>query len=40
MPLCSAGLRGGVSRVTRILPDTAPSELGLTGRFNLTFRRY
>ena len=26
--------------VTRIVPDTAPSELGLTGRFNLTFRRY
>jgi DNA oxidative demethylase len=26
--------------VTRILPDTAPPELGLTGRFNLTFRRY
>ncbi len=26
--------------VTRILPNTGPPELGLTGRFNLTFRRY
>jgi alkylated DNA repair protein (DNA oxidative demethylase) len=26
--------------VTRILPGTAPSELDLTGRFNLTFRQY
>jgi DNA oxidative demethylase len=26
--------------VSRILPGTAPSELGMTGRFNLTFRRY
>jgi alkylated DNA repair protein (DNA oxidative demethylase) len=26
--------------VTRILPGTAPPELGLTGRFNLTFRQF
>ena len=26
--------------VSRIAPNTAPPELGLTGRFNLTFRRY
>jgi DNA alkylation damage repair protein AlkB len=26
--------------VSRILPHTAPSDLGLTGRFNLTFRQY
>jgi alkylated DNA repair protein (DNA oxidative demethylase) len=26
--------------VTRIVPGTAPLELGLTGRFNLTFRQY
>jgi DNA alkylation damage repair protein AlkB len=26
--------------VSRILPETAPPELGLSGRFNLTFRRY
>jgi alkylated DNA repair protein (DNA oxidative demethylase) len=26
--------------VSRIIPGTAPPELGLTGRFNLTFRRY
>jgi len=26
--------------VSRILPDTAPPELALTGRFNLTFRQY
>ena len=26
--------------VSRILPHTAPVELGLSGRFNLTFRRY
>jgi len=26
--------------VSRILPGTAPPELGITGRFNLTFRRY
>jgi alkylated DNA repair protein (DNA oxidative demethylase) len=26
--------------VTRIVPDTAPPELGLAGRFNLTFRQY
>jgi DNA oxidative demethylase len=26
--------------VTRILPGTAPRELGITGRFNLTFRQY
>lgn len=36
---------GGESRlryhgVTRILARSAPSELGLDGRFNLTFRRY
>jgi DNA alkylation damage repair protein AlkB len=26
--------------VTRILPQTAPAELTLVGRFNLTFRQY
>jgi alkylated DNA repair protein (DNA oxidative demethylase) len=26
--------------VTRIVPGTAPPELGMTGRFNLTFRQY
>jgi len=26
--------------VSRVLPGTAPSELKLTGRFNLTFRRF
>jgi alkylated DNA repair protein (DNA oxidative demethylase) len=26
--------------VTRIIPGTAPPELALAGRFNLTFRRY
>ena len=26
--------------VTRILPGTAPRELDLAGRFNLTFRQY
>jgi DNA oxidative demethylase len=26
--------------VSRIVPGTAPAELGLTGRFNLTFRQY
>jgi DNA oxidative demethylase len=26
--------------VSRIVPGTAPPVLGLTGRFNLTFRRY
>lgn len=26
--------------VSRIVPDTAPKELGLSGRFNLTFRQY
>lgn len=26
--------------VTKILPGTAPAELGLSGRFNLTFRQY
>ena len=36
---------GGAARlryhgVSRILPATAPSELGLAGRFNLTFRQY
>jgi DNA alkylation damage repair protein AlkB len=36
---------GGPSRlryhgVTRIVPDTAPPELDLEGRFNLTFRQY
>jgi len=36
---------GGPSRlryhgVTRILPGTAPPELALAGRFNLTFRQY
>ena len=36
---------GGASRlryhgVSRILPGTAPSGLGLTGRINLTFRKY
>jgi DNA alkylation damage repair protein AlkB len=36
---------GGPSRlryhgVSRIIPDTAPHELALSGRFNLTFRQY
>jgi DNA alkylation damage repair protein AlkB len=36
---------GGPSRlryhgVSRIIPGTAPPELELTGRFNLTFRQY
>jgi alkylated DNA repair protein (DNA oxidative demethylase) len=36
---------GGPSRlryhgVSRILPNSAPAELGLSGRFNLTFRQY
>ena len=36
---------GGESRlryhgVTRILPGTAPPELGIEGRFNLTFRKF
>src|SRR5262249_43906138 len=36
---------GGVARlrfhgVSRIIPNTAPRELDLSGRFNLTFRRY
>jgi len=26
--------------VTRIIPGTAPPELALDGRFNLTFRQY
>jgi alkylated DNA repair protein (DNA oxidative demethylase) len=26
--------------VSRILPGTAPLELGMVGRFNLTFRQY
>jgi alkylated DNA repair protein (DNA oxidative demethylase) len=26
--------------VSRIVPGTAPSALGLNGRFNITFRRY
>jgi alkylated DNA repair protein (DNA oxidative demethylase) len=26
--------------VSRIMPGTAPPELGMSGRFNLTFRRY
>ena len=26
--------------ISRIVPGTAPPELGLTGRFNLTFRQY
>jgi DNA alkylation damage repair protein AlkB len=26
--------------VSRLMPDTAPPELGLRGRFNLTFRQY
>ena len=26
--------------VSRIIPGTAPAELGITGRFNLTFRQY
>ena len=26
--------------VSRILPGTAPRELGISGRFNLTFRQY
>jgi DNA alkylation damage repair protein AlkB len=36
---------GGAARrryhgVSRIIPDTAPAALGITGRFNLTFRQY
>lgn len=36
---------GGAARlryhgVTRIIPGSGPPELGLEGRFNLTFRRY
>jgi alkylated DNA repair protein (DNA oxidative demethylase) len=36
---------GGAARlryhgITRIVPGSAPPELGLDGRFNLTFRRY
>jgi alkylated DNA repair protein (DNA oxidative demethylase) len=36
---------GGASRlryhgVTRILPGTAPPELGVAGRFNLTLRQF
>ncbi len=36
---------GGASRlryhgVSRIVPGTAPPELGIAGRFNLTFRKY
>jgi DNA oxidative demethylase len=36
---------GGPSRlryhgVSRIVPGTAPADLGMTGRFNLTFRQY
>ena len=36
---------GGAARlryhgVSRIVPDTAPRELGMAGRFNLTFRKY
>ncbi|HEY6212321.1 MAG TPA: alpha-ketoglutarate-dependent dioxygenase AlkB [Vicinamibacterales bacterium] len=36
---------GGAARlrfhgVSRIIPRTAPAELGIDGRFNLTFRRY
>lgn len=36
---------GGAARlryhgVTRIVPGTAPAELGIDGRFNLTFRKY
>jgi alkylated DNA repair protein (DNA oxidative demethylase) len=26
--------------VSRMVPETAPAELGLSGRFNLTFRQY
>jgi alkylated DNA repair dioxygenase AlkB len=38
-------LFGGPARlryhgVSRIVPDTAPPELDMTGRFNLTFRQY
>jgi alkylated DNA repair protein (DNA oxidative demethylase) len=38
-------LFGGPARlryhgVTRIIPGTAPAELGITGRFNLTLRQY
>ena len=36
---------GGPSRlryhgVSRVIPNTAPRELALAGRFNLTFRQY
>jgi DNA oxidative demethylase len=47
MPLESgdAFVFGGPARlrfhgVSRIIPGTAPPELGLSGRFNLTFRQY
>lgn len=40
-----AFVMGGPSRlryhgVTRILPGTAPEQLGFSGRYNLTFRQY
>ena len=36
---------GGAARlryhgVSRIVPGTAPADLGIAGRFNLTFRKY
>ena len=47
IPLASgdAFVFGGVARlryhgVSRIMPGTAPPELGIEGRYNLTFRRY
>jgi alkylated DNA repair protein (DNA oxidative demethylase) len=47
LPLASgdAFVFGGASRlcyhgVSRIVPGTAPPELGMRGRFNLTFRQY
>ena len=39
--LCSAAPRGcGYHGVSRIVPGTAPPDLGIEGRFNLTFRQY
>ena len=32
--------RLGYHGISRIVPGTAPPELGMEGRFNLTFRQY
>jgi alkylated DNA repair dioxygenase AlkB len=47
IPLASgdAFVFGGPARlryhgVSRIIPGSAPAELGLSGRFNMTFRQY